>query len=128
DGTSNTMAIGEQSGVVGPGYPLFASYEGAWAGLSQPAKFTDGDNFGALYGSGMTTVHWAPNAQGDSYNGPNGEKGTNAYHHNTLLSSCHSGGVNVLYGDGSVHFISDTIQIETLRSLCARNDGQTIAN
>lgn len=37
--------------------------------------------------------------------------------------SAHSGGVNAVLGDGSVRFISDTVDIFTFQKLGARNDG-----
>jgi prepilin-type processing-associated H-X9-DG protein len=39
----------------------------------------------------------------------------------------HSGGGNFVFGDGSVHFIADTIAIRELAKLIARNDGLDIA-
>ncbi len=38
--------------------------------------------------------------------------------------SDHPGGVQFVFGDGSVHFISENIAVETLDRLAARNDGQ----
>ncbi|MDR1486040.1 MAG: DUF1559 domain-containing protein, partial [Planctomycetaceae bacterium] len=40
--------------------------------------------------------------------------------------SFHSGGVNVGYGDGSIHFISDTVNIDAWRNLGAANDGNSL--
>ena len=40
----------------------------------------------------------------------------------------HPGGVNALFGDGSVHFIKQTINIRTLAQLVTRNGGEVIAN
>jgi prepilin-type N-terminal cleavage/methylation domain-containing protein/prepilin-type processing-associated H-X9-DG protein len=38
--------------------------------------------------------------------------------------SNHTGGVNVLFGDGSVHFIADGIDLTTWRSLATRSGGE----
>lgn len=43
------------------------------------------------------------------------------------LYSFHSGGVNVVFGDGSVHWISDTIALKELAKLIARNDALDLA-
>jgi prepilin-type processing-associated H-X9-DG protein len=43
------------------------------------------------------------------------------------LSSSHSGGVNVLRGDGSVSFIQNSIPLLTLQNLADRDDGNTVA-
>jgi prepilin-type N-terminal cleavage/methylation domain-containing protein/prepilin-type processing-associated H-X9-DG protein len=40
----------------------------------------------------------------------------------------HSGGVNAVFGDGSVHFIRQTIAIRTLAQLITRNGSEVIAN
>jgi prepilin-type N-terminal cleavage/methylation domain-containing protein/prepilin-type processing-associated H-X9-DG protein len=45
---------------------------------------------------------------------------------NVPLTSEHSGGVNVLLGDGSVRFIRDSIDILTLARLATRDDGQVL--
>lgn len=43
---------------------------------------------------------------------------------NNGLYSPHTGGVQVTIGDGSVRFVSDNINMETLRRLCTRDDGK----
>ncbi|MDD3590457.1 MAG: DUF1559 domain-containing protein [Thermoguttaceae bacterium] len=43
------------------------------------------------------------------------------------FKSCHSGGANFLMGDGSVHFISDTIDMKTYQYLGDRRDRQTVS-
>ena len=39
--------------------------------------------------------------------------------------SWHTGGVNTLFGDGSVHFASDTVSLEIWRALATRNGGES---
>ena len=54
-----------------------------------------------------------------------------AAHHGEVVSgprSLHPGGANVLLCDGGVHLISDNIQLETVRNLFARNDGQVLGD
>jgi len=41
-------------------------------------------------------------------------------------SSSHPGGVNVLFGDGSVHFIKETVSLIAWRALGTRNGGEVI--
>jgi len=45
---------------------------------------------------------------------------------NTPLRSAHPGGVNALFGDGSVHFLSETIPTSVLARLAARQDGEVV--
>ncbi len=40
--------------------------------------------------------------------------------------SCHSGGVNAVFGDGHVSFINETIALKTWQCLGSMNDGQVI--
>jgi prepilin-type N-terminal cleavage/methylation domain-containing protein/prepilin-type processing-associated H-X9-DG protein len=42
-------------------------------------------------------------------------------------SSYHPGGVNVLFGDGSVKFIKDTVSLTVWRALSTRNGGEVIS-
>ena len=51
---------------------------------------------------------------------------TDAY--NTQFGSWHSGVVQFVFGDGSVHALSTSISSTTLGFLASRNDGQVIAN
>jgi prepilin-type N-terminal cleavage/methylation domain-containing protein/prepilin-type processing-associated H-X9-DG protein len=43
-------------------------------------------------------------------------------------SSNHPGGVNMLFGDGTVHFIKSTIDLPTWRAIGTRNGGEVISN
>jgi prepilin-type processing-associated H-X9-DG protein len=43
-------------------------------------------------------------------------------------SSRHPGGVNLLLGDGSVHFITNSINLPTWRALGSRNGGEVVGN
>jgi prepilin-type N-terminal cleavage/methylation domain-containing protein/prepilin-type processing-associated H-X9-DG protein len=43
------------------------------------------------------------------------------------FKSRHSGGTNFVFGDGSVHYISESIDLRTYQLLGCRNDGQVVA-
>ncbi len=116
DGTSNTILLVEDGGrnkiwIAGkeygtaPGNPLTAG--GAWANCCL------GGSVNWFYGFDLAT---------NSYYGPCAVNCTNA----SQIYSFHSGGANVLMGDGSVHFLSDTININTVVSLITRQGGETI--
>ena len=42
-------------------------------------------------------------------------------------SSHHAGGVNTLFGDGSVKFIKDPVNLQVWRALGTRNGGEVIS-
>jgi prepilin-type processing-associated H-X9-DG protein len=44
------------------------------------------------------------------------------------LKSNHTGGVNIVLGDGSVHFLSQTTDLLTLQNLADRADGQVFTS
>lgn len=117
DGTTNTIIVGEQSGLVGL-RDIRANYHGGWAGFTtggRPSSMT-----GSPWGSGTTTVRYPIN-----YDVAAAGNGT-TYDLNTTLSSMHTGGTHALLGDGSVRFLSENMDRLTLLTLCARNDGQVI--
>ena len=117
DGTSNTLLASEQSGKVGVledgvlrEYPIRNNYAGGWAGA-----------FGSDYYHGLTTVRWGLNA-------PTAVVGSSdmAYMNNTVLNSSHPGVVQVVLADASVRPLNEAIDMETLRRLCAADDGQPV--
>lgn len=129
DGTSNTIIAGEQSGEVAVQeggqlvkYPIRANYAGGWAGLHSSSKAWE-DIKGSYLGqyTGLTTVQWALNAPTAVINSSDF-----CFSHNTILNSFHPGVVQILLADGSSRALSDTIEMETLRRLCAADDGLTL--
>ncbi|MFI4874741.1 MAG: DUF1559 domain-containing protein, partial [Blastopirellula sp. JB062] len=118
DGTSNTMLLAEQSGLI-DGQELTANYRGGWHGASSK-ETVDTPSCSQVWFAGTTTVRYNPNydiiTSGNSYQ----------YRHNTVLNSFHPGGVNILRTDGSTRFVSDTINLETLKRLAVRNDGELL--
>ncbi len=123
DGTSNTIIVGEQSGLVGT-LDIRANYHGGWAGITtagKPASMT-----GSPYGAGITTVRYPINSSTDVCTTTSGCN--TVYDANTVLNSMHTGGTNVLLVDGSVRFLSETIYFDTLLQLSAKNDDQVIGD
>ena len=59
--------------------------------------------------------------------GPLGTKGNNAGANDELFSF-HPGGVNVLFGDGSVRFLKDTVAVTTLRALVTLKGGEVVSS
>ena len=46
---------------------------------------------------------------------------------NVPLVSNHAGGVNALFGDGSVHFLNNSTDLLTLARLATRDDGGVVS-
>ena len=131
DGTSHVLIAGEQSGEVKAAetsyrgylfkagtYPIRANYAGGWAGSYDMRTVKD-----VWYGwlgsaTGLTTVRWRLNATWAVTN-----SSEFCYGQNTILNSFHPGVVQVLLADGSSLALSDTIDMETFRRLCAADDG-----
>ncbi len=133
DGTTNVMVVGEASNFIWTalqsaggtktvqvngehgmlmGTPHNSTVEGC-AGCNHERVFN------------LTTVRYAPNAPAIDANAAWPGVGGN-FGPNNPLSSAHTGGVQVLLGDGSARFISDNIDMFTLRLLSVRNDGQVL--
>jgi hypothetical protein len=45
---------------------------------------------------------------------------------NNPLMSYHTGGIQILLSDGAVRFLSENINLETLKQLATRDDGQVM--
>jgi prepilin-type processing-associated H-X9-DG protein len=121
DGTSNTLMIGERPPSVGSG-----DFGGTWIGFNfidtgvgvagtelwvsptgdtgNPAYSSDGCPFPALFGRYTLTNECEWNNAG----------------------SFHTGGANFAFGDGSVKFISYSIDRQTLIALSTRAGGEVI--
>ncbi|SFH57375.1 DUF1559 domain-containing protein [Planctomicrobium piriforme] len=122
DGLSNTLLVGEISNTLqdafgnrGDGRPQCSPAEGAWF------KGNFGDFKGNLMYS-TVVVMYTPNAPVMGQTGVAGQGGWSSY--NTPFASAHSGGAHVLLGDSSVKFVSDSINLDTLKYLAARDDSQ----
>ena len=72
---------------------------------------------GDLWGTGLTANAYAINSR----TAPAGAGFT--WGGNTILNSFHTGGINVMLGDGSVRFVADNVDFNTFQRACARDDG-----
>ncbi|HEY2785360.1 MAG TPA: DUF1559 domain-containing protein [Fimbriiglobus sp.] len=147
DGTSNTLLISEQStqlqaldpsgAIINDQYSVTSTGGGLFRGHSNgstngtvnaPAKYMD------ARGQTYTTIRYRINQKnGWTCGGANGigvcgggAGYWNSEGANVPLVSSHSGGVNALFADGSVHFLSDSTNLVTLARLATRDDGGVI--
>ncbi len=133
DGTTNVMVVGEASNFIwtaaqSAGGTKTVAVNGAHGIMMGSPNVTvveacPGCMFERPFN--LTTVRYAPNAPAINNDAAWPGVGDN-YGSNNPLSSAHTGGVQVLLGDGSARFISDNIDMLTLRRLATRNDGQVL--
>ncbi len=127
DGLSNTIYVTESAGkphlyragkLVGTPPALFTQGGGWCRPASDIARLegltADGAAIGGTFG-----INAANGLQKTVY--PDSYFGTDGL---GQIYSFHSGGVNAVFGDGSVHFIRQTIDIRTLARLITRNGGE----
>jgi len=130
DGTSNTMVIGEYSGLA-KGQPMSsirtAGPEVTYGWFNTPSWFGTYDDGGAgLYSIQMgaiKTVTYAPNSAW--FQGAGVNAASTSY--NQSLKSQHVGGVHILLGDGAVRFLSENIALQTLYDLADAFDQHPLA-
>jgi prepilin-type N-terminal cleavage/methylation domain-containing protein/prepilin-type processing-associated H-X9-DG protein len=130
DGTSNTIAVGEQSNDLrdANNQVILGNAFGGSIGISITAQGPDPWSIGCPTSGtweyyNITTVRYPINQKGLTL----GSGGViDNVGNNIPFSSLHSGGAQFLYADGSVHFLSDNINLQTLFYACCRDDGQTI--
>ncbi|MBV08378.1 DUF1559 domain-containing protein [Rubinisphaera sp.] len=121
DGTSNTMAVAEQSGyyINGSGIEEDRRSSNTWGGA------WGGDTSGW---SGSPTAYWS-NATTIRYEINQADLPWWAVVEgapNSPLTSAHDGGMQIVMTDGSVRFVSENINFTTLVALCHRNDSTVL--
>ena len=132
DGTSNTIVVGEQSDHLrdAANRPITGSYTAITSQGPHGWTMGSGNNqVGATYGDrtfNCTTTRWEINRRGL------GNSGANGTHHNLgrniPFSSGHSGGAQMLLGDGSVRFLTASTPVATLQRMSSRAGGEVIPN
>lgn len=114
DGTSKTILIGEKL-PSNEGHSAFvARFEtvGWWAGA----------NSGYAHGNSIVPINY-PIDPNQTSCGTTGDRYRDNYNTSMGFSSTHPGGAQFAYVDGSVHFISDSIDQLTLNLLAHKSDG-----
>lgn len=135
DGTSNTLAVSEQSGFptgLNNVYRVAAGSDSGFPMSNKMFRLPNGPGTWSATGShnvnnsdtdmrcfSMTAIRQPPMSTGTpNFSGQN--------QCNTVLTSAHTGGVMGVLVDGSVHFISNSIELITLQNLADKDDGEVI--
>lgn len=120
DGTSNVLVLSEQSDFAknAAGQTVVITNNHGWMmGTANVSETTNQRHFN------LTTVRYPPNAVkvvgGTSLQGVCNNDGAN-----NGVYSAHTGGVQAALADGSARFISENIDLTTLKRVSTRNDGQ----
>jgi len=133
DGTSNTILVGEQSDHLrdNNNQPIIPGY-GALTSQGPHGWIMGADGGGAIGAANpgrqfnITTVRWLINHRGlgnSAANGTNENSGSNF-----PFTSAHTGGANMLMGDGAVRFLSSTTALATLQALGSKDRGEVLPN
>jgi len=127
DGSSNVMVVSETSDYMidstGKKKNVSAGWNLGWiagATATGTPPFYSGSN---LLHYNITTIRYPPGTRDFDQPGIRENRGAN----NPLLSA-HTGGVLSLLSDGSVRFLSNSINLLTLKQLATRDDGQVMAS
>jgi len=138
DGSSNTVVVGETKYQIGPRARANSLERFGWA---SSVRISDGSTSSGVLaavtdvpmnafkgdGNSADTV-WTDNSPGTLPNGIGTVNGTAARWNlqGRTFSSAHTGGAHFALGDGSVRFISENVNLVTMRNLAIRNDGEVL--
>jgi prepilin-type N-terminal cleavage/methylation domain-containing protein/prepilin-type processing-associated H-X9-DG protein len=115
DGLSNTLMVGEvKIGSHDQCRYNIGDYWHGWAGF----------NSGNAMGTTITPINYPTDPKETDGNCPIPATSVWNWNHSMGFKSNHSGGANFVFGDGSVHFLNQTIDHRTYQLLGCRNDGQ----
>lgn len=130
DGSSNTIILGETSGALRllSGTIRYLSASGTSHGWlmgnrvdGYPPNLDSGANSDRRCFN-LATIRYSPNQEPFAFQVFPGM--ARNYGANNPLSSQHPGGVMAGHADGSVHFVPETINLETLKQMATRDDGR----
>jgi prepilin-type N-terminal cleavage/methylation domain-containing protein len=128
DGLSNTILLSESAGrpdlyqqgkLISSSPSLFVN-GGGWVRPGSAIWLMGSDGTGTIIPGTACSIN-CTNGQGFTTYPPNGFYGTDG---TGQLYSFHTSGVNAVFGDGSVHFLSQSLSIQILAALVTRNGGE----
>jgi len=136
DGTSHTMLVSEVGDFIWSGSSSSPTRNdwrpaiphgfamGCIGDPNDPMALPSSGNDGRAYNT--TTLRHTINQTRGFNGGCSGDGVCRSGGSNNPLRSAHPGGVNALFGDGSVHFLSETVPASVLARLAARQDGEVV--
>jgi prepilin-type N-terminal cleavage/methylation domain-containing protein/prepilin-type processing-associated H-X9-DG protein len=126
DGTSNTLAVGEQSDFLKVPAGTVPTNQGCSSVGDCRADCWHGFPMGPVGDDRQYNVTCV--LYGVNWKTVGGAGLDSAYPWNTPIQSAHPGGANVLMVDGSVQFLADGIKVELLYDLADRDDGHPVVD
>jgi len=129
DGTSNVAVVSEQGDWLVLTDGTKQQWRGGWL-YSLSMGHSSNNEFPTAPGDprnfNCTTIRYPINQKTGWTNNAAGTGVGLDYGNNIPLNSAHPGGVNLLLGDASVRFVSDTTPLNILAQLATRDDGVTL--
>jgi prepilin-type processing-associated H-X9-DG protein len=113
DGLSHTILFGEYAWDAGINMTWLAADDNLGS-VAEGVWVFNGKNIANAINSAPFPESWAL------------QNTTTVNYHDVSMGSKHPGGCHVLLCDGSVHFISDTIELVTLKALASRISGEVV--
>ena len=117
DGSSNTILIGERNSAAETGTTPMNIYGAIWLGAHNTNQISHLSSplvrFYSCTGRTGSTINFVVNG---NYRGRN------------IASSDHSNGAALSFADGSVHFVTENLDLGILRNLAKMRDGQTVGD
>lgn len=122
DGTSNTMVIGETATwMFDNGIQVDPRGVHGWQmGTDGGGRITNWNGPNSRQFN-VTSVRYPINTRVWNLPGVGNNNGPN-----TPLRSAHAGGIQATFGDGSVKFLTESMQLPILKLLCTRDDGRVV--
>ena len=123
DGTSSTLAIGETATwMLNNGIKVDPRGRHGWQmGTDGGGRITNW-NGPSNRQFNVTSVRYPVGTKNWNLPGVGNNNGPN-----TPLLSAHTGGIQTVFADGSVHFITDSISLPLLKALVTRDDGRVVS-
>ena len=123
DGTSNVLVVGEIANWMKNGATnADTRVNHGWTmGTDSAAKVVSWTSGPTSRTFNINSIRYPIGTQNFNLPGVGANHGAN----NPLISA-HPGGVQTVFGDGSVHFLTETMNLPTLKVLATRDDGQVV--